>query len=514
VSANAAPEDGRDPAAVRRRIEAGGAPRYHAQAAQRGKLFARRRLELLFDGPPEVEDGLYARALSPDLPADAVITGLGRVDGRPVAFMAADSTVKAGSWGSATVEKILRIQETAERLRIPLVYLVDSAGARITDQVEMFPGRRHAGRIFYQQVRLSGVVPQLAILFGPSPAGAAYVPALCDLVVMVEGNASAYLGSPRMAEMVIGERVSLEEMGGARMHCTKSGLGDLLAPDEPAAIAACRRYLSYLPTSAGEAPPGADPRPPAAERPVAEIVPADPGRPFDMLELVQAVVDEGSLMEVRQLFAPELICAFARVDGRAVAILANQPKVKGGTLFVDSADKGARFVTLANAYGLPLVFLADVPGFMIGSRVEAQGIIRHGAQMIAAVSEATVPKVCVIVRKCYGAGLYAMAGPAFGPDAVLALPTAQVAVMGPEAAVNAVHFNHLKDLPAEEREREAARLRREYAEDIDLMRLADALVVDHIVAFDELRPELVRRLGHYVRRREDWPPRRTPIHPL
>src|SRR5215470_1596296 len=219
----------------------GGAEKYHKKNADEGKLFCRDRLYLLFDSDAEfVEDGLLANNQAGDLPADGVVTGIGKVHGRPVAIMANDSTVKAGSWGARTVEKIVRIQETAMRLRIPLFYLVDSAGARITDQIVMFPGRRHAGRIFRNQVRMSGAVPQICLLFGPSAAGGAYIPAFCDVVFMVEGNASMYLGSPRMAEMVIGEKVTLEDMGGARMHCEVSGCGDLLAKSEPECIAAAR----------------------------------------------------------------------------------------------------------------------------------------------------------------------------------------------------------------------------------------------------------------------------------
>jgi acetyl-CoA carboxylase carboxyltransferase component len=496
------------------RIRRGGAARYHERLREQGKRFVRERLRLLFDAEPEVEDGLFARADDPELPADAVVTGLGRIDGRPVAFMAADSTVKAGSWGALTVEKILRIQETAERLSIPIVYLVDSAGARITDQVAMFPGRRHAGRIFFNQVRLSGRVPQAAILFGPSPAGAAYVPAFCDLVIMVDKNANASLGSPRMAEMVIGERVSLEEMGGARMHCTKSGLGDVLAADEVEAIAALRRYLSYMPANWRDPPPAAPPRPPKAGPSLAEVVPSDQNRPFDMREVVDRIVDEGSWFEVKELFAPELLTGFARIAGRPVGIVANQSKVRGGTLFVDSADKGARFIWLANAFGIPLVFLCDVPGFMIGSRVEQQGIIRHGAKMVAAVSEATVPKLCVIVRKCYGAGLYAMAGPAFDPDATIALPTAQVAVMGPQAAVNAVYANKIQALPDSERAKFVAAREAEYRADIDVLRLAGEGVLDHVVDFDDLRPEVERRLALYATKERVWPARHNAVHPV
>ena len=294
---------------------------------------------------------------------------------------------------------------------MPLVYLVDSAGARITDQVQMFPGRRGAGRIFHNEVRLSGRVPQICLLFGPSAAGGAYIPAFCDVVIMREGNASMYLGSPRMAEMVIGEKVTLEEMGGAKMHTGVSGCGHFLVKSDEEAIDLAKRYLSYMPESWREEPPAAEPAAPASDAAIAEIVPADENQPFDMREVLDALLDADSLLEVHKRWAKELIVGYGRLDGRVVGIVANQPKQKGGVLFVDSADKAARFIQTCNAFNVPLLFLADVPGFMIGTAVERQGIIRHGAKMISAVSEATVPKLSVIVRKAYGAGLYAMAGP-------------------------------------------------------------------------------------------------------
>ncbi|ADU51503.1 Propionyl-CoA carboxylase [Thermaerobacter marianensis DSM 12885] len=495
-------------------VRRGGPERYHEKNRQQGKLFARERLERLLDPGSFVEDGTLANVLAGDLPADGVITGLGRIGGRTVAVMANDSTVKAGSWGARTVEKILRIQEQALRQRVPMLYLVDSAGARITDQVEMFPGRRGAGRIFYNQVRMSGVVPQVCLLFGPSAAGGAYIPAFCDVVIMVEGNASMYLGSPRMAEMVIGEKVTLEEMGGARMHCTVSGCGDVLVSTEEEAIAAARTYLSYFPSHWEERPPRGQPRPPAPGPDVDQIVPANANVPFDMYRLIQRLVDEDSFFEIKRLFAPEIITGLARIEGRVVGVVANQPRVRGGVLFVDSADKAARFVWLCNAFNIPLLFLADVPGFMIGSAVERQGIIRHGAKMIAAVAEAEVPKISVIVRKAYGAGLYAMAGPAFGPDACLALPTAQIAVMGPEAAVNAVYYHHIARLEGEERQRFVEEKRQEYAQDIDIYRMASDLVVDEVVPGHRLRDELARRFALYENRRRQWPARHSPVHPV
>ena len=483
------------------RIEAaraGGPSRHADKLRAEGKLPVRRRLDLLLDPDYRVEDGLLAHAEEAGYGADGVVTVVGRIEGRTVCVMANDPTVKAGSWGPKTVEKIIRIQETAERLRVPIFYLVDSAGARITDQVQMFPGRRHAGRIFYQEVRLSGVVPQVCLLFGPSAAGGAYIPAFCDVTVMVEGHASMYLGSPRMAEMVIGEKVDLEEMGGARMHCEQSGCGDVLVRTEEEAIAFGRRYLTYLPQNCTEQPLLRPPSPPAGGVDLETLVPAEEGRAFNMQRLIDGLVDEGTFLEIKALFAREIICGLARIDGRVVGIVANQPMHKGGILFVDSADKAARFIWLCDAFNIPLVFLADVPGFMIGTKVERQGIIRHGAKLIAAVSEATVPKISVIVRKAYGAGLYAMAGPAFDSNATIALPTAMIGVMGPSAAVNAVFYNKIQELPEAERPAYVKKLQDEYREDIDLYRLASDLVVDAVVAPGDLRQELSARLALYA----------------
>jgi len=484
-----------DLAEVRARIAAGGAERYHKQAAAQGKLFARDRIELLVDAGSFTEDGAFANVLAPDLPADGVITGTAVIDGRPVALMANDSTVKAGSWGARTVEKIIRVIEQAYRDGLPMIYLVDSAGARITDQVQMFPGRRGAGKIFHTQVRASGSIPQVCALFGPSAAGGAYIPAFCDFVAMVDGNASMYLGSPRMVEMVVSEQTTLEEMGGARMHCSVSGVGHFLAESEAEAITAVRSYLSYLPSNWQQQPPATAPCDPKPAD-LRAMVPVSERQAFDMRRYVRGIVDDGSLFEIHALWARELVVGFARLDGQPIGVVANNPMFKGGVLFVDSADKATRFIQLCDAFSLPLLFLADVPGFMVGTAVERQGIIRHGAKMISAVSEATVPKICVIVRKAYGAGLYAMAGPGFEPDATLALPTAKIAVMGAEAAVNAVYYNRLAALSTDaERAAETSRLRSEYEADIDVLRLAGELVIDDVVEPEDLRPQLIRRFA-------------------
>ncbi len=499
---------------LRKQVESGGAAKYHEANANRGKLFARERVALLVDDGSFVEDGAFANVLAGDLPADGVVTGFARVDGRPVCIMANDSTVKAGSWGARTVEKIIRIIERAYESQVPMIYLVDSAGARITDQVDLFPGRRGAGRIFWNQVRASGSIPQVCALFGPSAAGGAYIPAFCDVVVMVEGNASMYLGSDRMVEMVTGEKTTLEEMGGAAVHTKESGVGHFLVKTEQDALATVRRYLSYLPSSWEGMPPVADAAEPEAAISLDGLVPDNERQAFDMRRFVRGLVDEGSYFEIHALWARELTVGFARLDGEVVGIVANNPMFKGGVLFVDSADKATRFVQLCDAFNVPLVFLSDVPGFMVGAAVEKQGIIRHGAKMITAISEATVPKVCVVVRKAYGAGLYAMAGPGFSPDATIALPTAKIAVMGAEAAVNAVYANKIAAIPDEdERARYVDGLREAYEEDIDIVRLASEAVVDSIVLPNELRAALIARLRaartkdrHFSRRRHGVTP--------
>jgi methylmalonyl-CoA decarboxylase subunit alpha len=526
------------------RALAGGPERHHEKAREQGKLPVRERVGLLLDAGSFSEEALLANWNGDGLGADGVVTGVGTIDGRPVALMANDPTVKAGSWGPKTVEKILRIQERASSLRIPMVYLVDSAGARITEQVQMFPGRRGAGRIFFNEVRMSGVVPQVCVLFGPSAAGGAYIPAFCDIAIMRDGNASMYLGSPRMAQMVIGEDVTLEEMGGARMHTSVSGCAHELVKSDEEGIAFARRYLSYFPSNWETHPPTQTPPMapsaapagparsvdsasasasaaaaaagvPAGAPAIADLIPADENKPFDMRLLIDALIDADTFLEIHSRWAKELIVGYARLDGRAIGILANQPKHKGGVLFSDSADKAARFIWTCNAFNIPLLFLADVPGFMIGTQVERQGIIRHGAKMISAVSEATVPKISVIVRKAYGAGLYAMAGPAFDPDCCIALPSASIAVMGPQAAINAVYYNQLQAIE-DERERAARteELRREYAADIDLLHLASEMVIDAVVEPERLREDLIRRFAHSAAKRREWPAKRNPVTPV
>ena len=496
------------------RILTGGAARYHQANAAKGKLFARERIALLVDDGSFVEDGLLANALADGLPADGVVTGQATIDGRRVCLMANDSTVKAGSWGARTVEKIIRIIEKAYATGVPMIYLVDSAGARITDQVDLFPGRRGAGNIFHTQVRASGSIPQVCALFGPSAAGGAYIPAFCDLVVMVEGNASMYLGSDRMVEMVTGEKTTLEEMGGAKMHTTVSGVGHLLVGSDAEAIDTVRRHLSYFPSNWTEQPPDAASAGPG-KGDLAALVPVSERQAFDMRRYARALLDDGTAFEIHSGWAREVLVCLGRLDGRVVGVVGNNSMFRGGVLFVDSADKASHFVQLCDAFNIPLVFLADVPGFMVGAAVERQGIIRHGAKMITAISEATVPKICVVVRKAYGAGLYAMAGPGFEPDATIALPTAKIAVMGAEPAVNAVYANKIAAIEdADERAAFVQARRKEYERDIDLVHLAAELVVDAVVQPADLRAEIIARLAAAAGKDRGFSRRRHGVTPV
>jgi acetyl-CoA carboxylase carboxyltransferase component len=458
------------------------------------KLPVRERLALLCDPGSFVEDGLLARSLDQNLPADGVLTGTAKVGGRQVALIAHDPTVKAGSWGGATVEKQIRLLERADIDMLPVFYLVDSAGGRLTEQLDFFPGRRGAARIFDLQVRLSGRVPQLCCLFGPSAAGGAYMPAFCDWVAMVEKNASMSLASPRIAEIVNGEHTNSEDMGGALMHTTVSGSGDELCPNDEAAIRSLQRCFSFLPSDYRSRPDAVDSRP-AANDSWEGIIPENDRASYDVRTVIERIIDSSSFFEVKERYAAEFVVGFARLDGMSVGIVANQPSVRSGAIFVDSADKAARFIHWCDAFNIPLLFLVDVPGFMVGVDVERQGIIRHGAKMVSAMASAEVPKYCIVLRKAYAAGFYAMASPGFRPRATIALPGAQIAAMGAEAAVNAVYANRIADIEdATERAEFVERMRGEYRETLGLQRLASDLHIDAVVPPERLRDDLIQRL--------------------
>ena len=502
----------------RRRRDAarlGGSEKSREKHLAQGKMLVRERLKLLFDAGVSFEDGLLAGA-ERNLPGDAVVCVYGKVHGRDVAVIANDMTVKAGTWGYQTFLKITRTQQVAAEAGIPIVYLVDSAGARIDEQKACYLHRTAWGNIFRNQVLYSGVVPQLCLMFGPSPAGSAYVPALCDLTIMVDQKATAYLGSPRLAEAAIGEKVTEEEMGGAKMHCQVSGLGDMLVKTDEEAIARGRDYLGFFPANWQEMPPLLDSRMPASDKPIAEIVPADQNRAFDMHKVIDSLVDGGSWFPVKHLFAREIVTGLARLGGRPIGIIANNSLHKGGVLFNDSSDKAARFIWQCNAFNIPLLFLQDISGYMIGSAVEKAGIIRHGAKLLSAVCESTVPRIAVMVRKAYGGGFLAMSGAPTAPDAAIALPTAMPALMGPEAAINAVYLNQINALAEPEREEFIREKRAEYAKDIDVYAAAaDPFAIEAVVEPADLRDELIARFALYARRGSNKViARRSAVHPV
>lgn len=454
----------------RRRAEGramGGPERIEKQHA-RGKRTARERLDLLFDAGTFEELGVLGKQPGVPSPSDAVVTGFGRIDGRSVGVASYDFTVLGGSMGPTGETKVARLRELCLRHRVPIVWLVDSGGARIGGGGGMAgsgPGNDESGAslfadtgaLFREQVVLSGVVPQVAAMVGPGAAGTAYIPGLADFVPMVKGTSSMALGGPYLVKAAVGEDVSEEDLGGSKIHCEISGVGDLEVTDDAACMEAIRTYLSFMPSHCQERPPvhPCDDPLDRADDALLDLVPDNPRRAYDVRKLVAILADHGAVFEIKPRFARNLVTALVRIGGRPVGVLANNPMFLGGVLDVDSADKAAKFVQICDAFGLPLLFLQDTPGFVIGSKVERAGIIRHGAKMLHYVASATVPKICVLVRKAYGAGYYAMNGRAYEPDLIVAWPTAEIAVMGPEGMVSIFAQKRLRDLPDDAARREA-----------------------------------------------------------
>jgi acetyl-CoA carboxylase carboxyltransferase component len=447
-----------------------------------------------------------------DAPADGVITGYGRVDGRMVAVAAYDFTVMAGSMGMTGEIKVARLRELALTKRIPMIWLLDSAGARIQEAVgSLFAG---TGHLFREEVVMSGVVPQVAALMGPCAAGTAYIPGLADFVPMVSGRGSMALAGPHLVRAAIGEDVTQEELGGARVHCRKSGVGDLEVADDEECIARVREYLSYFPANCEEPPPRRPVTDPVdrKEDALLDILPDSNRKPYDMYDLIKLIVDDGEWLDLKPKWARTIITCLARMGGRPVGIVASQPRQLGGILDNDSADKAARFVTLCDAFGIPLVFLVDVPGFMVGTKVEAAGIIRHGAKMLHAVSSATVPKITVIVRKAYGAGYYVMNGRAYEPDLIVAWPSAEISVMGAEGAVEIVMRRQVEeaDDPAAKR----AELVAAYQGLIDVYVAARNGMIDDVIDPRETRPTIIRALELSEHKKIERPWRRHGVMPV
>jgi acetyl-CoA carboxylase carboxyltransferase component len=483
------------------------------------KLTARERIDLLLDAGTFNELGLHAgihysvRGLEgKEAPADGVVTGYGKVDGRLVAVAAYDFTVMAGSMGMTGEIKVARLRELALTKRMPMVWLLDSAGARIQEAVgSLFAG---SGHLFREEVVASGVIPQVAALMGPCAAGTAYIPGLADFVPMVKGRGSMALAGPHLVRAAVGEDVTQEELGGSRVHCRRSGVGDLEAASDEECIEKIKAYLSYLPSHNQEAPPRVESSDPIDRKDdeLLDVLPESNRKPYDMYEVIRRVVDDGEFFDIKPQWAKTIITGFARFGGRPAGIVANQPRQLGGILDNDSADKAARFVNLCNAFGIPLVFLMDVPGFMVGTKVEEAGIIRHGAKMLYAVANATVPKITVVLRKAYGAGYYVMNGRAYEPDLIVAWPSAEISVMGAEGAVEIVFRKQVEE--AEDPAAKKAELIEAYRSIIDVYIPAKNAMIDDVIDPRETRPTICRALEMAEGKRVDRPWKRNGVVPV
>jgi len=502
----------------------GGQEKIDAQHA-REKLTARERIALLIDAGTFVELGIHGtphssqRAMDGvEAPADGVITGYGKIDGRLAAVCAYDFTVMAGSMGMTGEFKVTRLRELALRERIPFVWLLDSAGARVQEAAgAMFAG---SGHLFREEVVMSGVIPQVAALMGPCAAGTAYIPGLADFVPMVKGRGSMALAGPHLVRAAIGEDVTQEELGGSRVHCRQSGVGDVEVADDEECIERIKQYLSYMPQNCEERPPiraggagGAKADPiDRRDEGLLDVLPESNRKPYDMYEVIRRIVDDGEHFDMKGQWAKTIITCLARFGGRPAGIVANQPRQLGGILDNDSADKAARFVNLCNAFAIPLVFIQDVPGFMVGTKVEAQGIIRHGAKMLYAVANATVPKITVITRKAYGAGYYVMNGRAYEPDLIVAWPSAEISVMGAEGVVE-IAFRKQVDA-AEDPQAKKAELVEGFRKIFDVYIAAGNDLIDDVIDPRETRETICRALEMAQNKKVERPWKRHGVVPV
>jgi acetyl-CoA carboxylase carboxyltransferase component len=496
----------------------GGEAKIEAQHAAE-KLTARERIALLADEGTFVELGIHGRPHfsqrameGREAPADGVVTGYGKVDGRLAAICAYDFTVMAGSMGMTGELKVTRLRELALTKRIPFIWLLDSAGARIQEAVgSLFAG---SGFLFREEVVMSGVIPQVAALMGPCAAGTAYIPGLADFVPMVKGRGSMALAGPHLVRAAVGEDVTQEELGGSRVHCRKSGVGDMEVASDEECIQRIKEYLSFMPENCEQAPPfvATDDPIDRADEELLDVLPESNRKPYDMYEVIRRIADDGKHFDIKGQWAKTLITCFVRFGGRPAGIVANQPKQLGGILDNDAADKAAHFINLCNAYGIPLVFLQDVPGFMVGSKVEAGGIIRHGAKMLYAVANATVPKITVITRKAYGAGYFVMCGRAYEPDLIVAWPSAEISVMGAEGAVEIVMRRQVDE--ADDPEAKKAELIDAYRKIIDVYIAAGNDMIDDVIDPRETRVTICRALEMAENKKVERPWKRNGVVPV
>jgi propionyl-CoA carboxylase beta chain len=499
--------------------ELGGGEERIARQHAAGKLTARERLRRLLDEGSFVELDRFVRHRTSDFGmdkqrplGDGVVTGYGAIDGRTVFVFAQDFTVFGGSLSGAHAEKICKVMDLAMKVGAPIIGLNDSGGARIQEGVVSLAGYAD---IFLRNTLASGVVPQISAIMGPCAGGAVYSPAITDFILMVKGTSYMFVTGPEVIKTVTQEAVTMERLGGADTHNEVSGVAHFAAEDDGHCLALIRQLLAYLPSNNREDPPvvAATDDPGRREARLADLVPENPNKPYDMKALIRLVVDDGAFFEVHERFAQNLVVGFARLGGRSVGIVANQPEVLAGCLDINASIKGARFVRFCDAFNIPLVTFEDVPGFLPGTTQEFGGIIKHGAKLLYAFAEATVPKITVITRKAYGGAYDVMSSKHIRGDLNYAYPTAEIAVMGPEGAVNIIFRNRLKD--AEDAEAERARLTADYRETFaNPYKAAELGYVDEVILPEDTRPVLIRALSLLANKRDTNPPKKHGNIPL
>jgi len=496
----------------------GGEQRVEAQHA-RGKLTARERIDLLLDEGSFVEYDEFRKTRSvyygldkQDLPADGVVTGVGRINGRKVAVYAQDFTVMGGSLGETHALKIAKMQDVALMMGIPCIAMLDSGGARIQEGVDALDGY---GRIFFRNTRSSGVIPQISLILGPTAGGAVYSPAITDFIIMTRKSSTMYITGPAVVKDVLSEEVTHEQLGGGLVHAQRSGVCHFLAPDDEGAIATAKDLLSYMPQSYREQPPRGETGDAADRDDVAlrDVVPADTNKPYDVKDVIERIIDDGQFLEVHRLYAPNMVVGFARLGGRSVGIIANQAKFMAGVLDINASDKASRFIRFCDAFNIPLLTLVDVPGYMPGTAQEHGGIIRHGAKLLYVYSEATVPKVTLILRKAYGGAYLGMCSKYLGADIVLAYPTAEIAVMGASGAAEIIFAREIKNAEKPDEVR-AERIAEYKAQFSNPYRAAERGSVDDIIDPKDTRSKLIRAFEVLETKQESYPAKRHGNIPL
>jgi propionyl-CoA carboxylase beta chain len=504
---------------LREQARHSGSEKAVARQREQGKLLARERAEKLLDSGSFVELDRYVRHREANFGmlerrpyGDAVVTGYGTIFGRKVFVFSQDFTVFGGSLSEVFAEKICKVMDLAAKFGCPVIGINDSGGARIQEGVVSLAGY---AEIFWRNVQCSGVIPQLSLIMGPCAGGAVYSPAMTDFVLMVEGSSYMFITGPDVVKTVTGEEVTFEELGGAATHASKSGVAHFISPDEEACLEDARYLLSFLPQNNVDPPPYAEPTDPAGreDAELDSLIPDDPAKPYEMKDVITRVVDDGEFLEVHERWAENLVCGFARLNGHPVGVVGNQPRALAGVLDIDSSTKGARFVRTCDAFNIPLVTFVDVPGFLPGTAQEWGGIIRHGAKLLYAYCEATVPKLAVITRKAYGGAYDVMSSKHIRADFNFAWPSAEVAVMGPEGAVNIVFRKELE--AAEDPETRRLELIEEYrGQFANPFTAAERGYVDDVIEPRKTRPVLADALETALTKRERRPPRKHGNIPL